>query len=413
MDSLNKFVDKLQKYFQLDIRYYIKNTTHLVASRGVVLGCALILSILFARFLSEEIYGQYNFILAILGILSIFTLNGMAIAITQAVANKHDGVLITGIKEKFKWSILGSIAALGVGIYYFLSGSFLLGKCFMISSLFLPFAYNFQIYSAFLAGKKQFNKAAKYRNITAVLSLLMVGLVIYFSGNLIHIVITFLFASFLLEGYFFRLTLKKMENQDKDQGAISFGKHLSLMNSVNVIANQADKIIVGILLGFPELAIYSIASAIPKNISTTITPISRVSFPKLSVMSKNDAYSAVKKKYFYLVILAVVISVIMVLLCPYFIPLLYSQKYLNSVPYAQILFIGLIFVIPTQILGKALFPSQREIGKLYRFRIVYSVVELILLFVLALKFGLLGVVLARLLGDIFAMFYSLKLAAWI
>lgn len=414
MHILNKFIDKLQKRFQLDIKYYIKNTTYLIIARGVILGCVFLLSILFARFLSEEIYGQYNFIFAILGILSIFTLNGMGIAVQQAVANKNEGILITGIKEKFKWSILGSIIVLGVGIYYFLNGSFLLGKCFIISSLFFPFAYNFKIYSSFFAGKKQFNKVSKYGSITAIFSLIIVSLVVYFSGNLIHIIIASLLAISLIEGYFFRLTLKKIKSRsDSSQDTISFGKHISLMNSASVIANQADKIIVGTLFGFSDLAIYSVASVIPRNISTTTTPISRVAFPRLSAMNKNNAYLAVKKKYLYLVLLAVIISVIMVLLAPYFIPLLYSQKYLNSVPYAQLLFIGLIFTIPTQMLGKALFPSQKEIGKLYKFRIMNSIVQLILLFVLTLSFGILGAVLARLLGNAFTMFYSLRLAAWI
>jgi O-antigen/teichoic acid export membrane protein len=413
MITLNKFVDRLEKRFQLDLRYYIKNTFLLVVSRGVVLGCGLLLSILFARLLSKEIFGQYNFIFAVLGILSIFTLTGMGTAIVQAVANGHDRVLITGTKEKFKWCILGSIAAFGVGIYYFLTGSPVLGKCFMISSLFLPFINNFQTFHAFLAGKNQFDKVAKYQNITAVLSLLVVALVIYFSGDLIHILIASLLTSSLLGGYFFGLTLRKIESQSNDRDTISFGKHLSLMNAVSTIAGQADKIIIGTLLGFSDLAVYSIASAVPGSIRTTISPISRVTLPKLSTMNEKDAYSAVKKRYVYLILLAAIVSGIMILLCPYIFPLLYSQKYVDSVLYAQILFVGMIFAIPTQILGKALFPSQREIGKLYRFRIMYSIVELILLFALVLNFGLLGAVFARLLGDMFAMVYSLRLATWV
>ncbi len=413
MITLNKFVDRIGNCLQLDIRYYMKNTTYLVIARGIDIGCSLFLSILFARFLSKEMYGQYSFIFAILGILSLFTLSGMGAAITQAVANGHDHVLITGTKEKFKWSILGSVVVFGVGIYYFSTESLLLGKCFMISSLFFPFIYNFQTFQAFFAGKKQFNKVAKYQNITKVIFLLSVSIVIFLSRDLIYILITSLLASSLLGGYFFTLGLRKMKNQSDDRSAISFGKHLSLMNGINTIADQADKIIIGVLLGFSDLAVYSIASAVSSSIRTTISPISRVAFPKLSTMNKKEAYSAVKKRYFYLVLLAAGVSGIMIFFCPYIFTLLYSQKYVDSVFYAQFLFVGLIFTIPTQMVGKALFASQRETGKLYRYRIIYSIVVLILLFVLVPKFGLLGVVLARLLGDIFAMFYSLKLATWI
>ncbi|MCD5401516.1 oligosaccharide flippase family protein, partial [candidate division NPL-UPA2 bacterium] len=77
MNKINQFIDKLGSYFQLDLRYYIKNSFYLISAHAVSVVIGLMLSISFARFLPKETFGQYGFIMAIIGIVGIFTLPGM------------------------------------------------------------------------------------------------------------------------------------------------------------------------------------------------------------------------------------------------------------------------------------------------------------------------------------------------
>ena len=402
--------NKIGKYFQLDIDYYFKNIGYLFIDKGIRIFCALSLSVIFARFLSKEIYGQYSFILAILGFVSVFTLTGINTAVTQAVANGYDRVLITGIKNKFKWSILGSIIVFAIGAYYFSVGSYLMGKAFIIASLFFPFFYNFRIFSDFLLGKKDFSKMLKYHAFINIISLIVMALTVYFVRDLIYILVAFLLINSLLWAYFFKLSLKRMENQNDNPESILFGKKLSFINMISTTVGQLDKIIIGSFLGFSDLAIYAIASVIPNTISSTGSSVAITAFPKLSTKNKESAYSSVKKKLFYLMIMAIIITTVIVLLAPFIIPFFYSEKYSESIFYAQLLSLGLVFTIPTQMISKALFPSQKEIKKITRLKVSSSVVEVILLFSFGLTMGLFGIVLAKLLGRIFAMIYSFKLA---
>ena len=410
MNKIDKILDRIGSYAHLDLKYYVKNSFYLILAQIISIGMGLLFSVSFARFLSKNLYGQWNYILSIVAILATLTLPGMSAAVTQAVTRGHDGVLIEGIKEKFKWSILGSIAVFGVGIYYFLTGSVLLGKCFMISSLFFPFFENFQIYNGFLSGKKRFHKVAKYQVIAQVISVSVTVLIIYLSRNLMLILIAYLLSFSLIRSYFFRLTSKSMENESNDKEAITFGKHMTVISIPGQITAWGDKIIIGALLSFPELAIYSIAKSFSALIKSSMAPIAGLSFPKLSEMEEREAYSAVKKKYLQLVLLAVVICGVAIVLCPYIITFLYSQKYVNSVPYAQLLLVALIFGIPTTIFGKALFPAQRKVKELYKIQLFHTAIELCLLFALIFKFGLLGVIIAKVLSNLFVMIYSWKLA---
>ena len=408
----SRLLRRLERYFKLDLRYFIQNYVYLASAQVVTLACGLLLSVAFARLLPKETFGQYSFIFAILAMATITTLPGMGTAIVQAVARGHDRVLIEGTKERFKWSILGVAALLGIGIYYFLNGSALLGKCFIAASLLFPLAQNLETYNSFLQGRKLFGKSAKYRIVVQLVSVIATLLVVYFTRNLILIVITTLLSTSLLRGYYFLVTAKSIHRGGDDKSAISLGRHLSLMDVFGRIVTEADRVIVGIVLGFTDLAVYSIARTIPRGLQTFESPIARLALPKLAELGKEEAYSAVKKKYLYLVLFAAVVSAILILISPYVVTFLYTEKYEASILYMQILLAGLVFSIPTQILNKALFPAQAEVGKLYRFRLIRPSIRLVLLVALGLKFGVLGVVLAVVLTDVFSMVYALKLAGF-
>lgn len=412
-DRITGLIDKLGSYVHLDLRYYIRNLSYITAGQLVGAGFSVLLSIAFARLLTKDLYGQWNYILAIMGILAILSLPGMNTAIGQAVARGHDRVLTEGTKEKFKWSILGSIALLGVGTYYFMTGSTLVGKCLMISSLFFPFFENLQAFYAFLGGKKQFGKSAKYGVIIQIISISATILIIYFTRNLIVILITYLVSFSLMRGYFFRLVSKTMSSESNDKEALTFGKKMTLANIPGVISHHRGKIIAGLLLSFSDVAIFTIAQGFQRIIRSLLEPIVGLSFPKLAEMEEKEAYSAVRKRYLYLVLLTAVVAGISIALCPYIIPLFYSQRYQASVLYAQILLALLVLGIPMSMLIKALFPSQRKVKEIVKFETTRIITSTVLIIGFTLKFGLLGLVLAGVVNGIFMTIYSWWLVGWI
>ena len=409
----SKFIDRIGKYFQLDLYYYIKNLFYLVAGQGAADLLGFVLSIAFAWLVAKEVYGQWNFILSIVGIFAILTLPGINTAIVQSVSSGHDRVLVKGAKQKFKWSILGTIATLGVGIYYFLSGDALLGKSLIIASLFFPFYHSLQIYASFFSGKKRFDKVAGYRFIIHAVSILATIAVIYLTRNLILILGTYLLSFSLLRGFFLRLAYQSMENQKDDPRAITFGKHVTVTMIPTQIRQHCDKIVIALFLSFPQLAIYAIARGFADVIFSLSSHIATLTFPKLSQMDEPTAYSEVKKRWPLVVIGFGVICGILIGLCPYIIPLFYSQKYVDSVFYVQLLLVSVIIAAPVPMINKALFPSQRRIKDLYKLRVCSSIIEIVLLIILTLKFGLLGAVIAILLGRAFTTIYSLYLARFI
>ena len=413
VDSINRIIDKLGAKVRLDLRYYLKNFSFLYTSQAVAAVLALLLSVAFARLFTKELYGQWNYIFSIMGLLAVTTLPGMNMAIVQAVARGHDRVFVEGTKVKLKWSLLGSLALLGVGAYYYLNDSTLLGICLLISAPFFPFYENLQVYGAYFAGKKQFSKSAKYVIITQVISMTAAILVLYFTRNLIFILITYLGFFSLLRGLFFKLAVNAVQGTNGDSSALTFGKKMTGLNIISAITTHGDKVILGVFLGFSDLAVYSIARGFQKMVAGTMKSVSSLSFPKLAELGEKEAYSAVKRRYFYLMLVSAIVAGISIIICPFLIPFLYSEQYADSVFYAQILLVSLIVAVPTQIFSLALFPAQRKVKESYKLAVAQIVIRTVLIIGLIQTLGILGLVLAKLITGVLLMVYSWWQVGWI
>ena len=217
----------------------------------------------------------------------------------------------------------------------------------------------------------------------------------------------------MLRGYFFRQTCRSIASRNDDAKLLSFGRHLTFTMIPGQIRQHYDKLIIAVFLSLPELAIYAIALGFSELLLSISPMIAALIYPKLSKMTEETAYSEVKKRWPLLILGIGVIGGIIILLCPYVIPIFYSQNYAGSILYAQLLLISVVIAAPAQIINKALLPSQKRIKDLYKLRVFGSVIEIVLLTILALKFGLLGAVIAIIAGRTVTTFYSLKLAGFL
>ncbi len=410
---IGKLINRINRYLQLDLYYYIKNSIYLLSSQLGIELARFALTIAFARLVTKDMYGQWNFTLSVIGVCAIFTLPGIVNAVTQSVSTGHDRALAQGAKQRLKRGVWGTLIVMGVGLYYVFSGDLAIGISLIIASLFFPLYHGFQTFAAFFSGKKQFDKVAEYQLIVQAISIAATIVVIYFSRNLIWIVATYLLSFTVLRGYFLRSAYRNMANQNDDPQVVPFGKHLTLSIIPSEIRQHYDRIIIALFLSFSELAIYAIALGFADIMLSFSSIIATLIFPKLAQMDQKTAYREVKRRWPLLMLGFAIVCGAAIALCPYIIPFFYSAKYVDSVFYAQLLLVSVIIAAPVPIINKALFPSQRKMNELYRLRIYSSIIEIGLLTVLALKFGLLGAVIAVILGRTFTTFYSLKLAGFI
>ena len=401
------FLRESERYTKTDMVYLFKGGSWLTLGQIVSSICSFLLAIAFANLLPKETYGSYRYVLSIAGLLAIPTLSGINTAIVQAVARGYEGSFIKGLKTKIRWGLLGGLASLILSSYYYFNDNITLTFAFLITGIFIPFMDSFNIYGALLIGKKKFKISTIYNIIIKILSFIIIISVLFITNNIFLIIFTYFLSNTLLRLLFLFVTIKKIKiNRKEDSETIPYGKHLSLIDIISIIASQLDKILVFHYLGAIELAIYAFAIAIPEQIKSLLKNMSTLALPKFSEKSIEKIKKTIFKKMAWMSLFIALGTVFYIIAAPYIYKLFFPQ-YIESIFYSQLFSISLIAaitILPTSAL-------QAKIAKkeLYKLNIYSPIIQIVLLFFFIYFYGILGAIIARVLGR----FIGLVISYWL
>ena len=393
-----------EKYTHTDMVYLSKGGFWLTLSQSISAVSSFLLAIAFANLLPKENYGTYKYILSILPIVALTALPGMNIAITQSIAKGHEGSLVPAFKNKLKWSSLGSSAALLMALYYFYQNSSTLAIAFLLICIFVPFSESFLLFSSLLSGKKLFRIASQFSIISQLLLTLSIFITILLTDSIIYIIFVYLFINTLLHYIFFKISKRKyLKNDIKDKEAVSFGKHLSVISIFSTIASQIDSILLWHYLGASSVAIYSFALAPITPVSTFIKSIFSLAIPKFVNQDKENLKKSLFPKVIKSFFLLTIPVLILILIIP---PVFHTffSKYAESIKYAQLLTITLLF-FPDKLLGMAITSRQNK-NLVYKISLFNASIKIILTLVLLPIYGIWGAIIANITQHIIAMLVS-------
>lgn len=416
---LKKIKDKIyvllrasEKIVKTDMIYLTKNSFWLNVSQMTSAASSFILSIAFANFLPQEQYGNYKYILSIIGILSIFTLSGVNSAISQAIASGKEIGLKPILNKKIKWGSIGGLISLILGLYYFPNHD--LAIAFFISAIFIPFLDSFNIFDAILSGNKNFKLSAKL-NITArIFSIIITVLAIVLTKTLWHLILVYLASWTIIRTVFFfsvyRRYKKELTNTENNAEIMKYGLNLTSMDIVSNITLYLDRFLLFNFVGPAQVALYSVIIAPPEQIKSLLKLVNNLAFPKFAGREIKEIKKSIWRKiFFYLIFLIIVIGAY-ILICPLFFKLFFP-KYTSGIIYSQLFSLSLI--IP-HLIFLTIMSSHKMTKKLHLVNI-FNNATLIIFLLIGINFGLVGIILARMLNrfsnsifTVFVFYYNKK-----
>ena len=396
-----------QKYTQTDMVYLAKGGFWLSLEQIFSTVSSFLLAIAFANLLEPATYGNYKYILSIVGLLTIFTLPGMGTAIIQASARGFEGSFYSAFKEKIKFGAIGSLSAIGLSIYYFLEGNYTLPIPLLISAIFLPLWQASTIYRGFLTSKKLFDVNVKYSTLTSIIYVSVMTVTLFLTKNIYWLVLSYFASNTFLNYFFYCLTKRKLKpNKKEDIKTLSYGKHLSLVQVIGTIAGQLDKILIFHYLGANQVAIYSLAMAPPDQIKGLLKKVQSLTLPKFAPKTKTKIKRNLWKKLLFFLVIVSVITIIYIILAP-LVYKIFFPKYLTSIHYSQFFAISLL-TTPTVLL-RSIFQAKATIKESYYVTLFNGIIKILLMFVLVLLFGLWGIIWAIVISRFLTFFFSLWL----
>lgn len=385
-----------EKYTRTDMVYLARGGSWLTLQHTISVLISFLLALAFANLLPKETYGIYRFVLAGIAILSIPTLSGMNTAITQAVAQGEEGMVYPALRAKIKWGLLGGLAGIGLSTYYFVNGNSTLSLAFLIGSIFFPAMEAFNVYANILQGKELFRKYFQYGTISQVIATLLLLLGLIYTNNVLIILSIYFVSWTIVRFIFLKITLKSVQKKEYKTSNITFGKHLSLIDTLGSLATYLDKLLVFHFLGAAELAVYALATMPPEQIKSLFKNIPRLALPKLSQKTQESISGSLYYKLVMLTALGTAATLAYIVVAP-FVYKTFFPNYIDSIPFSQLFALSLIFIPASQFLGSAFLSQPKLIKRVYTINIVTSVLLIVLLLSLGYLYGIVGIIWARII----------------
>lgn len=395
----DNLISKMSHVMKTDALYLLKGGFWLSLGQIVSSLAGLISAYFFANFLSKEIYGTYTYCISIIGILSITALQGLSVTLIQTTASGKDGFFLPATKERAKWALIGGFISLGMAVYYFTKHDQILGLACLLISFFIPIFDPLNSYGAFVNGKKDYKTVAIFNATTRFGPMIFIVAALFiFPNNLVAILLAYLLSHTGFRALLFFITWKKYHPAEvKDPVAMNFGRHLSFIGALGMIAAEIDKVLVFQFLGPAQLSIYSFASLPISQLKKPTSIIGTLTLPKMSQRNSEELKKSIPRKMLIYFLFLLPLAIIYVLIAPWTYKIFFPQ-YMEAVVYSQVFAIS-ILLVPVTLINQALV-SQLDKKGLYITKLAFPAIKIILLLLLLPRFHLWGVITASILADL-------------
>lgn len=405
---VDKILDTLARGLSIDIRYAIKGVSLLTAGQVVSSSASFVLALAFANLLPPETYGVYRYVLAVGALLAIPTLSGMNNALIQAIAAKKGGTLALAFTTKLQYGLLGSLAGLTGSVYYLLNDNTTLAACFAIIAVTIPAMEAFKLFDSVLQGRQDFRRSVIIDSILQVtVAGVMVAAIMLTQSVIVAVgVYFFLWTAGRGAAWLYVTHFLPNKSDGVDPRTIRFGIHLSVMGAVSMVAQYIDQILLFQHIGAAELALYSIAIAIPEQFRSVLKGVFSLLLPRYSTQSEASIRATIWKKALLLSGATVAMTIGYIVLIPYALPLLFPQ-YIDAVWYSQLF--ALSFITTVAGLFVTALQAQQKTQELYVLNVIQPVAQIVFAVVGVIYFGVFGAIVARLASRIAVLVTSVVL----
>ncbi|PZQ45822.1 MAG: hypothetical protein DI551_06295 [Micavibrio aeruginosavorus] len=306
------------------------------------LGLGLVTTHYIVHSFSKESFGQYNYILTILGVLSVFSLPNLNGAISQSVARGFYGTYNKAVPLAILSSLVATIILLTFAIYNYWENSLVLAYGFLLSALMFPLFYGIGLWKAFLVGLEQFKQIVKVASVNNVIkSVLLIATAIYFPDNVFILLLVYLAIPSLQNiNQSLKLWKTSHKNNKTEEGSISYGVKASAYSIISLIATNIDNLLIFHFLSPVALANLAAAQRLPEVIKGGILDLGQILLPKFSRTEKLTKKIDQFFTYFGLAI-GITLLIVTFTIFPYFFLLVFGDQYENALPYAQAMMLSL------------------------------------------------------------------------
>jgi len=342
---------KYSRIIGLDLRYFFKSGFFVAVRYGVVSFFGLALSIGFARLGSKALLGEYQFVLAFFGLVSVFSLPGLNIAAFKAVTEGSNRAIIKAVRYSFYGSLLGLPLILAYAAYvFFFQGNTLMAGALLLGAVFFPFFYAPNTWYVFYEARSLFHSVTWRVILTSILVTAGLLIALYFHTGLFLLLILYFGINAVSSWIFFLEVWKKVEREGKGEAVLDtgYGLSVSVQKFVFSLVENLPVLAISFLFGFEALALFQIAYFFMSAMAGFMSGLSATYLPLL-FRYKQLAYGRVLAQN---IVLGIALFVVFRIFLEVFFIFMYGEAYRESLSIARNLsFLVILFPLKTFLLN--------------------------------------------------------------
>src|SRR5262245_18557957 len=386
-----------------------------VASRSLAAGIGFLGSLVWANCFAKDTYGKYQFVVAAMGVVATFCLPGLDDASLISSARSKDGNLPPIVRQRIAVAAIGALVIAAWGVLRYRSADTAMLWAFLVTALsFVPIQLQ-SIWDAFTNGKRRFALLTLGEILVALASLVGVGIFALLGWTADEMLPWVVLASLGLTA---AVTLSLLgtlpgmtQNSERDPSIVNYGHHVTVATLLGWVF-KSDRLIVGEVRSAPDVALLSIALILPNHVKVFFTAFEQTFLPKVTAAaSVREAWDHIRPRMARLWAAYSALGILGFFLLPIFIPMVFSHRYAESVPYAKWLWLSLCLSSPFSFLAVIL-NAQRDKSFLYLKNIGSPLIMLGLFILLIPRFGLIGAVVARVVNHGLLVVLNVVYFAW-
>ncbi len=325
-----------EKKIGIDLRYMLSGGFFLTLTQISSAIIGLFLTVAFANLLPVAAYGTYRYVLAAYSLIAIAALPGIDTAVLQSISQGKEGAFLAGVRAKFKWGLLGTALSLAFAAYEYAQTSHVMGFIFIVVAIALPFMESFSLYAAFFNGKRLFASWTLVEIVSQSVSAVALIATMFLTKNVVILMIAY-FLPYVLTRIAVTIFVVRhnKENDTEDSEMFAYGRSMTVFQILSRFMAAADQIVLYHFLGPAQVAIFSLATAVPNRMQSVFRVSGTLSFPKFAQRNSQEVAQTLPRRMFWFVLAILAVCIVYVFLAPYMFKYIFP-KYLPSLAFSKI-----------------------------------------------------------------------------
>jgi len=255
--------------------YFLRNSSWVVSGQIINMVAGMLLSVVFARRVDPDVYGKYQYILAVIAFFSVFSLNGLNLSIMKSVIAGSEGSLKRATRTSFFAGLLAIPFLLVFAWYTSTYRDSSVGNLLFFAALFFPFVYACNGWSSFYEAKKKYQSVVQ-RMIPLQLTITgAIGVAAWFRMPLPVLVGVFLGLTAIGHFIYYREAASRAAPGGSELD-VRYGILITIQKFSQTLTGTLPPILIAIFFQYEQVAIFAIAFslvALVSSIATTMLSI--------------------------------------------------------------------------------------------------------------------------------------------